>query len=212
MRVTGIGLPVTEIRYRRRPMLVALGIFHPSPDPPAAQMPVSTTQRPPSKWPTRTRLPGWKTPSRDRRRGACLPTSMATGEDDEGKVGPSDQTSLDRTRRLWGDHRPGRPSVDSQCRSFGRHLRRRRQESQVLRSLGAGPPRQSLPDALNRVIGAIAVGSLAGRWRGGWLFRPISPLRPRSGPSTRPAGSSLRLDRSRRWFRGHFLPPCYWPP
>ena len=86
MRLVGIGLPVTEIVTDDVDAGGALALFHPSLDPASCLAAVSTTPRPPSRWPNPDEVAGADGrhhESGTRRHASRL---LATAEDDEGKA------------------------------------------------------------------------------------------------------------------------------
>ena len=112
------------------------------------------------------------------------PGFQATGEDDEGKAERAIKPLSIALGVFGGIAALAALLIAMQV--IGRHLRRRRQESEVLRALGAD--RTTLAsDALIGVVGAVAVGSLLAVGVAVALS-PLSPL-ARFGPFTRPRES-----------------------
>ena len=106
--------------------------------------------------------------------GGLPPGFNATGEDDEGKVERAVKP-LSIALGVFGGI-TALAALLIAVQVIGRYLRRRRQESQVLRSLGADPTTLAT-DALIGVVGALAVGSLLAVGVAVALS-PISPLGP----------------------------------
>ena len=164
---------------------------------------MSTTPRPPSRWRNPDQVAGLEDDITKATPGGLPPGFNATAADDEGKVERAIKP-LSIALGVFGGI-TALAALLIAVQVIGRHLRRRRQESEVLRSLGADPTTLAT-DALIGVVGAIAVGSLLAVGVAVALS-PISPLGP-IRPFYPTPGSLFRLDRSRRWVRGSFRRPC----
>ena len=183
MRVAGIGLPVTEIVTDDVDAGGFLGYFTPALTQELLKCCVNYTETA-IKAAHQDQVAGLEDAITRATPGGLPPGFNATGEDDEGKVERAVKP-LSIALGVFGGI-TALAALLIAVQVIGRYLRRRRQESQVLRSLGADPTTLAT-DALIGVVGALAVGSLLAVGVAVALS-PISPLGP-IRPSTRPRGS-----------------------
>ncbi len=202
MRLAGIGLPMTEIITDDVDAGGSLGYFTPALTHELLKCCVNYTETA-IKVANPDQVAGVEDDITRAAPGGMPPGFNATAEEDEGKVERAIKP-LSIALGVFG----GITSLAAlliAVQVIGRHMRRRRQESGVLRSLGADPTTLAT-DALIGVVGAIAVGSLFAVG----VAVALSPHQSaRPDPALLPDTRDLfRLDRSRRWVRGHFRRPC----
>jgi len=173
MRVTGIGLPVTEIVTDDVDAGGALGYFTPALTQELLKCCVNYTETA-IKVANPDQVAGLVDDITRAAPGGMPPGFNATAEDDEGKVERAVKP-LSIALGVFGGI-TALAALLTAVQVIGRHLRRRRQESQVLRSLGADPATLAT-DALIGVVGAIGVGALLAVGVAVALS-PISPLGP----------------------------------
>jgi hypothetical protein len=173
MRVTGIGLPVTEIVTDDVDAGGALGYFTPALTRELLRCCVNYTETA-IKVAHPDQVAGLVDDITRASPGGMPASFNATGEDDEGKVERAIKP-LSIALGVFGGI-TALAALLTAAQIIGRHLRRRRQESEVLRSLGADPTTLAT-DALIGVVGAVAVGSLLAVGVAVALS-PISPLGP----------------------------------
>ena len=173
MRIVGIGLPVTEIVTDDVDSGGALGYFTPALTRELIRCCVNYTETA-IKVARPDQVAGAEDDITRAAPGGMPPGFNATGEGDEGKVERAIKPLSIALGVFGGITALAALLIAAQV--IGRHLRRRRQESQVLRSLGADPTTLAT-DALIGVVGAVAVGSLLAVGVAVALS-PISPLGP----------------------------------
>jgi len=154
MRLVGIGLPVTVIVADDVDAGGALGIS-PGADQPAAQLLRELRRhRPPGRPPDQvTEVEAVMVRASP---GGFPPGFLATPAQAEAKADRAIKP-LSIAFGCLGGHGAGALVIAAQV--IGRYLRRRRQESEVLRALGANPPTLAA-DALIGVVSAVAAGSV----------------------------------------------------
>ena len=173
MRVTGIGLPVTEIVTDDVDAGGALGYFTPALTRELLRCCVNYTETA-IKVAQPDEVAGLINDITRAEPGGMPPSFNATAEDDEGKVERAVKP-LSIALGVFGGI-TALAALLTAAQVIGRNLRRRRQESEVLRSLGADPTTLA-SDALIGIVGALAVGSLLAVGVAVALS-PISPLGP----------------------------------
>ncbi len=173
MRVTGIGLPITEIVTDDVDAGGALAYFTPALTRELLGCCVNYTETA-IKVARPGEVAGLVDEITKSAPGGMPPGFNATGEDDEGKVERAIKP-LSIALGVFGGI-TALAALLTAVQVIGRYLRRRRQESEVLRALGAGPTTLAT-DALIGVVGAIAAGSLLAVGVAVALS-PISPLGP----------------------------------
>ena len=183
MRLVGIGLPVTEIVTDDVDAGGALGYFTPALTHELLSCCVNYTETA-IKVANPDQVAGVVDDITRAAPGGLPPGFNATAADDEGKVERAIKP-LSIALGVFGGI-TALAALLIAVQIIGRHLRRRRQESEVLRSFGADPTTLA-PDALIGVIGAVPWVA-AGRWRGGCSFadqsaRPDTALLPDPGIS-----------------------------
>jgi ABC-type lipoprotein release transport system permease subunit len=156
MRITGIGLPITEIVTDDVDAGGALGYFTPALTQELLRCCVNYTETA-IKVANPDQVAGLEDAITRSAPGGMPPSFNATAQDDEGKVERAIKP-LSIALGVFGGI-TALAALLIAVQVIGRHLRRRRQESQVLRSLGADPTTLAT-DALIGVVGAVAVGSL----------------------------------------------------
>ena len=173
MRVAGIGLPVTEIVTDDVDTGGPLGYFTPALTRELLRCCVNYTETA-IKVAHPDQVAGLVDDITRASPGGMPPGFSATAEDAEGKANRA-MKPLSIALGVFGGI-TALAALLIAVQVIGRYLRRRRQESQVLRSLGADPTTLA-SDALIGVVGATAVGSLLAVGVAVALS-PISPLGP----------------------------------
>ena len=176
MRLVGIGLPVTEIVTDDVDAGGALGYFTPALTRQLLSCCVNYTETA-IKVANPDQVAGVQDDIMKASPGGIAPGFEATAQDDEGKADRAIKPLSIALGVFGGITALAALLIAMQV--IGRYLRRRRQESEVLRALGADPSTVAT-DALIGIVGAVAVGSLLAVLVAVALspLSPLGPIRP----------------------------------